>query len=603
MAITTWSASTSLNVVWVRNVSGIHSPKITMISAEQVERARPLQPGEVERRRRCRRGAATVVVVVISGAPRRASVGAITAPSSVTREQLLLLDVARLDVGADAARRPRRPRRSTMTRVASRASSSVSVEHTTTAAPLAAAASTRRWMSAFEPTSTPWVGSSSTSTRGSHAQPAGHHDLLLVAARQLGDQLLRLGRAHVELADPLARLVPSPPAVRAGRRARTSTGRRSSCSRARDAPGSTACVGPFGRHAAQPGVDRRAGVAGRHDRAVDGDRPAARAAARRAGRPPPRGPSRSARRCRAPRRRPRRGRGRGTVAPSRPRTDEPRLSSPRPRPARSWAGVAATSWRPSISSTSELVATARASRTVATMRPSRRTVTRSHRPSTSSRWWEMNRMLVPLVGDAAQGARTGGRPRARAARPSARRARAAARGLPVSARARATAIGGALRLGERRRPSPPGSMSKPRRSMRRLARAGARRGGRACRRPSDRPRGRSCRRRRATSMSPRFWCTKRSPAPRAAAAEPMSNGTPGDLGDGARVGLVVAGEDLDERRLAAAVGADEGVDLAGLDRERDVAERPLRRRTSWRRGPPTAPALSLSSAVIALSPR
>ena len=64
-------------------------------------------------------------------------------------------------------------------------------------------------------------------------------------------------------------------------------------------------------------------------------------------------------------------------------------------------------------------------------------------------------------------------------------------------------------------------------------------------------------------MSPRFWCTKRRPAPRAATADPMSNGHAGDLGDGARIGLVVAGEGLDERRLAAAVGADEGVDLAG----------------------------------------
>ena len=41
----------------------------------------------------------------------------------------------------------------------------------------------------------------------------------------------------------------------------------------------------------------------------------------------------------------------------------------------------------------------------------------------------------------------------------------------------------------------------------------------------------------------------------------------GHLGDGARVGLVVAGEGLDERRLAAPVGADEGVDLAALDRD------------------------------------
>ena len=38
------------------------------------------------------------------------------------------------------------------------------------------------------------------------------------------------------------------------------------------------------------------------------------------------------------------------------------------------------------------------------------------------------------------------------------------------------------------------------------------------------------------------------------------------------VGLVVAGEDLDQRRLAGAVLADEGVDLAGGDVERNVVE-------------------------------
>ena len=32
MAMTTWSASTSLNVVWVRNVSGIQSPNRMMMN-------------------------------------------------------------------------------------------------------------------------------------------------------------------------------------------------------------------------------------------------------------------------------------------------------------------------------------------------------------------------------------------------------------------------------------------------------------------------------------------------------------------------------------------------------------------------------------------
>ena len=52
-------------------------------------------------------------------------------------------------------------------------------------------------------------------------------------------------------------------------------------------------------------------------------------------------------------------------------------------------------------------------------------------------------------------------------------------------------------------------------------------------------------------------------------------GLPGDLGFGAGVGLVVAGEDLDESRLAAAVLSDQRVDLARGDLEIDPAKRPL----------------------------
>ena len=49
----------------------------------------------------------------------------------------------------------------------------------------------------------------------------------------------------------------------------------------------------------------------------------------------------------------------------------------------------------------------------------------------------------------------------------------------------------------------------------------------------------------------------------------------GHLGGGTLVGFVVAGEDLDDRRLARAVLADEGVDLAGGDLQVDVVQRPL----------------------------
>ena len=58
------------------------------------------------------------------------------------------------------------PRCSTITREQSRSSSALSDEHTTVAVPCVDARSMRRWMSAFDPTSTPCVGSSSTSTRG-----------------------------------------------------------------------------------------------------------------------------------------------------------------------------------------------------------------------------------------------------------------------------------------------------------------------------------------------------------------------------------------------------------------------------------------------------
>ena len=45
-------------------------------------------------------------------------------------------------------------------------------------------------------------------------------------------------------------------------------------------------------------------------------------------------------------------------------------------------------------------------------------------------------------------------------------------------------------------------------------------------------------------------------------------------GERAGVGVVVTGQRLDQRRLAAAVLADERVDLAGRDLEGDVAQRP-----------------------------
>ena len=87
-------------------------------------------------------------------------------------------------------------------------------------------------------------------------------------------------------------------------------------------------------------------------------------------------------------------------------------------------------------------------------------------------------------------------------------------------------------------------------------------------------RARGCRPCRGCPTRPRSWCTKRRPGlARRAVAERERVAV--DLGGPAVVGLVEAGEDLDQRRLAGAVLADERADLAGLDREADVVERPL----------------------------
>ena len=56
-------------------------------------------------------------------------------------------------------------------------------------------------------------------------------------------------------------------------------------------------------------------------------------------------------------------------------------------------------------------------------------------------------------------------------------------------------------------------------------------------------------------------------------AASISTGSPSSHASRARVGVVVARQDLDERRLARAVVADEGVHLAGADVEVDVVER------------------------------
>ena len=174
----------------------------------------------------------------------------------------------------------------------------------------------------------------------------------------------------------------------------------------------------------------------------------------------------------------------------------------------------------------------------------------------------MNRMLVPARGDAAQGGEqavdlgTGQR--------GGRLVEHEQRDAPSAGVVEGPGDGDgrALRLRRASTTIAAGSMSKPRRSMR-----GACRARRSARRSSladarSPPSRRKLSATSATSMRPRFWWTKRSPALAGGGRRAEVEGHAGDLGDGARVGPVVAGEDLDDRRLAAAVRADEGVDLA-----------------------------------------
>ena len=161
MAMTTWSANTSLNVVWVRNVSGIHSANSTMMNPSRYRALTLCRPGQVERRpppRRSRSSSSSSQapqLVVPRRAPRRSRGAAAPARCGSSRCRRRRARRRRVRAAARPHVSPAGPAR--------RCRSSTPRRRR----PLAAAASTRRWMSAFEPTSTPWVGSSSTSTRGS----------------------------------------------------------------------------------------------------------------------------------------------------------------------------------------------------------------------------------------------------------------------------------------------------------------------------------------------------------------------------------------------------------------------------------------------------
>ena len=204
MAITTWSANTILNVAWVRNVSGIHRLKITRISAEQVQHAAPCRGrGEVRRRlgdgrgARHGRGHGGAPCPVARRRRRRPSTSAAPSGSSCFSSIRCWSDVgAASSAITTSAPQHDHPRASRAQLVA------VGRAHDDRARRCAAAGrrggGCRPWSRRRRPGSArraraPWLD----------AQPAGHHDLLLRSrptARR--DQLLRLGRAHVELADP-----------------------------------------------------------------------------------------------------------------------------------------------------------------------------------------------------------------------------------------------------------------------------------------------------------------------------------------------------------------------------------------------------------------
>ena len=166
--------------------------------------------------------------------------------------------------------------------------------------------------------------------------------------------------------------------------------------------------------------------------------------------------------------------------------------------------------------------------------------------------------------------RTGARPRRAAAPRSARRARA---------RRRRRASPGAPRRSRRpcarpaSRPPAGGGCRGRRRSARASGRSRAPARASSTRPPKPRAKP-PCRARLSMALSsstrPRSWWTKRRPS---GTTWPSSNGLAVELGVGAVVRLVVAGERLDERRLARAVLAHQGVDLARADVDRDVLER------------------------------
>ncbi len=171
--------------------------------------------------------------------------------------------------------------------------------------PSVASSSMTDCTSALAPTSMPRVGSSSSRTLRVQAQPTRQHDLLLVAAGQLADLLLRAGRLD---AQPLDEVVDDLVLLGRGRPGRGREMRGSAASTMFSRTDRLGMMPSLLRSSGQhhrAGPDRRRRRVAPHRLAVDLDCAAARCAARR--RSP--WPSRCARRrAGRPGRRPRRGR-------------------------------------------------------------------------------------------------------------------------------------------------------------------------------------------------------------------------------------------------------------------------------------------------------
>src|ERR1700722_4385234 len=105
------------------------------------------------------------------------------------------------------------PLRNTSTRSQMTARSAASTEEMMMPQPSAAASRIASMMSCLAPTSTAWVGSCSTGRPGFPPQPLGEQSLLLVAAGQGADELVRVRGLDVQLLDHGGRLFGLPAAA------------------------------------------------------------------------------------------------------------------------------------------------------------------------------------------------------------------------------------------------------------------------------------------------------------------------------------------------------------------------------------------------------